>query len=1171
MECVRFTWTDRKNQVQNECDREGRYVGANLLDFRLLTFRQTYTLPLRKAAPLASSIDGSRSNSNSPSIANELHSPLSPLSPGSPLYPDGVFTPLWLTKHQVQVPVLFIAFFDILAASTVNANQDEQLKSDISSMRAAITKSGFKTKLAVVLVSDRSILQAPELEDRMLSIRRATGLDSKTGLFFVPPMSAIELSSFVQSMLTTMQPLCIDYYRDLTKHARRKKTRVSPSPLGSAVSGSIQPLSGSGWNTRYEVKQGVFAEFRQEMETADRHYSAAIDELFSTEGVLEMCPTSSPRWSEARVLCDILALRILRCQLKSSSTTGAAQSWINYRIRVAELLVRRGLGLDTQEWVSWKTRWAEIMAQLIDRAKLHAFQVSEKKQDESVDIAPAGIYAMPEKPSAAIDRIRPMNNLHHSGYWLQMAAKDGRNRRGRPAVESEGNTVQGPLSSPNPERAANDQNHMRNSADESNDSNVTNSARLAQAAVEQFRGKDQIRMAELIKLDLAQDYFDAKRYGDAESVLTQLWEDTTWRQDGWYDLLADLLVLLRQCAIQLNQAEIVLGATYELLGTQSALADNLSLDLARCLDNVETDPSNMVSLDIQDQQKLCPIAATFAFENKQTHVGEPLGCQLILASRMNESVAAVTLSSAKLHFGTSKVVSVTHKADNEIEDTQLVDFSDVAESIDGSLDMEANLTLGPKDRRIFNFVLRFRNAQTARLSRLVLAMKTEKFNIEHSFTEPSSLASDTLYIQSNSTFEQKFLRSMDAASVVVLPKPPKVQIVVHGVQKEYYTDEVIPLDIEIINSESDSVAGKIGVQVNGERDTTLALQWKEGDGVEPVDHEAQSTLDASIMKTISPLNAGQSLRLGLRVAAPAEPLKTSSEISLDYTLSSDKTAQLRKSFTLDLNFLAPFETKFNFGPLLYPDPWPSYFDPNSRGTTEHPDGIPQLWMLSCQLRSLAKQDISMRQVEALVDSASGDSHAATRNRDAGEKTVQQPGQLSRHSFEMRTQKYSLDDRRPTTIESTLHITWSRDHSTEPITTRIRVPRLTLPVSEPRVLCTLAESEEASEDFDAILHYHIENPSTHFLTFAITMEASEDFAFRGPKARSLSLAPMSRHKVEYCMALHDADDTESEGGKWIWPNLQVVDSYYQKTLRVHPAGDDVKVDEKGNIGVWIETS
>ena len=29
----------------------------------------------------------------------------------------------------MQVPVLFIAFFDILAASTVNADQDEQLKS----------------------------------------------------------------------------------------------------------------------------------------------------------------------------------------------------------------------------------------------------------------------------------------------------------------------------------------------------------------------------------------------------------------------------------------------------------------------------------------------------------------------------------------------------------------------------------------------------------------------------------------------------------------------------------------------------------------------------------------------------------------------------------------------------------------------------------------------------------------------------------------------------------------------------------------------------------------------------------------------------------------------------------------------------------------------------------
>ena len=84
-----------------------------------------------------------------------------------------------------------------------------------------------------------------------------------------------------------------------------------------------------------------------------------------------------------------------------------------------------------------------------------------------------------------------------------------------------------------------------------------------------------------------------------------------------------------------------------------------------------------------------------------------------------------------------------------------------------------------------------------------------------------------------------------------------------------------------------------------------------------------------------------------------------------------------------------------------------------------------------------------------------------------------------------------------------------------------------------------------------------------------MEASEDFAFSGPKYRTLSLAPLSRHCVEYNLTLYDDALPAQETGRWIWPSLQVVDSYYQKNLKVHPGGTNVKLDEKQMIEVWID--
>ena len=40
------------------------------------------------------------------------------------------------------------------------------------------------------------------------------------------------------------------------------------------------------------------------------------------------------------------------------------------------------------------------------------------------------------------------------------------------------------------------------------------------------------------------------------------------------------------------------------------------------------------------------------------------------------------------------------------------------------------------------------------------------------------------------------------------------------------------------------------------------------------------------------------------------------------------------------------------------------------------------------------------------------------------------------------------------------------------------------------------------------------------------------------------------------------------GRWIYPSFKVVDAYFQKTLRVLAAGEGVKSDGKGEVGVWV---
>lgn len=1069
---------------------------------------------------------------------------------------------MWLSKHQQQVPCLFLAFFDIAAG---DSSRDEQIKADLNIIRTSLSRSGFKTRFAAVLLSDRSILQAPDMEERLSSIRRLTSLDSKTGLFFMPPMSSnAEIATFVQSIMTTLQPLCVEHYRELTKHARRKKARGGPPPSASVHFGAgSQSLSASGWNCRHEVKQGVFAEFRQEMDVAERHYTTAIDELFSSEGIFEATASWSPRWEDARLLCDALAIRTIRCQLWMSQTTGAVQSWVNYKDRMRDLIDRRGKGSDTYGWAVWEARWAEAMSQLISRADVSVQRAPDGRiGDDDGGSAVMQFHTLPEKSYAGADRLRPFHMLHHSGYWLKLAIESTRERRKRamaipdedriPPGESPASAVANRVRSYDLYLASDP--HQEASHDHAQDL-----TRLTELATEQFEIKGQGRIMELLKFDLAKDLVQGNKYQEAKEVLLPLWESSSWRQEDWHQLFWELLVLLNTCAgpSRLNEPALMVATTYEMQSSTS-LAGELRRPLGQCLQDLDLKAEDIVRLKFRNTERVSPIALEFAFGNPESHVGESIECQLTISCRAKET-APLNLADVTLRFGSSRTIKV--KASQEsgsVEDgeTAFAVLENVQET-GGSLDGEAGLHFRAGRKRTISLNLPLREAGPLRLTEASFSIRAETFEIEHCFGEDCILAADSMVILDGKQIRRRHLPRTETTAVLVLPKPPKVKILLHGLQKKYYIDELVRMTVEVVNDEADTVEGKVSADGRNDDNGIVGLSWSDED--QPVSELVYTGLTT--------LEAGASRKFDLQVQAPANPGTTSMSIDIDYTLSFEKQSPLRKTHTLDISFMRPFEAQYNFGPVLYPGKWPSYFNAEIGSSEDNAGGIPQLWRLSSNVRSLATNPIVLHSMEMVKERIGGDSMCTMRELEQEEKQSLAPGKVAEQTFQLRTQKYSLEDRRPTALESSLLVAWSRDEDSATFTTTLAVPRLTLPVSEPRVLCTL--SDDSSADVDATLHYHIENPSTHFLTFALTMEASEDFALGGPKYRTLSLAPLSRHRVEYNITLYDDALAAKTTGRWVWPLLQVVDSYYQKNLKVHPGGPDVKMDDKGAIGVWIE--
>lgn len=1069
---------------------------------------------------------------------------------------------------------MIVAFFEMKAGDEMAL--DDSIKADINAVRAALSRSGFKTKFAAVLLSDTSILQAPELEERMSSIRRVTSLDAKTGLFFMPPMSSqAEIGTWVQGLLTTVQPLCVEYYRDLTKHARRKKARGSiPTPTAMPGRGAAQALSTPGWNCRYEVKQGAFAEFRQEMDVAERHYAQAIEDLFSSEGIFETTPSWSPRWGEARLLCDALALRVIRCQLWNGSTSGAVQSWSNYKARMKDLVDRRGKGSQTYSWEAWESRWAKVMAELTQRADFPAFRVLNKPAaDESVELTIPRIYASPEKSYPTAERLPPWRMLHHAGYWLRLAAKSSRARWTRALNIPDEDRVppgQSPASAVANRNRVYDHYLVPEPHEElplqgkQGFNHLMVIGTLTDQTVSEFTGRGQLRLSEHTSFEHAQDLAQAERYEEALKILVPLYEEASWRADHWHDFLGELLFLVHRCSQEVKDAEHLLASTWELLSGEFGLKPDVKVDLAHCLDDLRDDNRPRVSIECQDRDRVSPVTARFSFAERQGFVGEPLKCQLALSSSAPANVASISLSKVTIEVASLKTLEISHEAEGEAPPNEDLQLEEVAEALLAS----ANLTLQSGETRVFDFALTFRAAQDVELQQVSISIAADSFDLRHRFCDHRLLGCGWWYTQRDGQLWPTNLHCESSTTVTVLPKPPKLDMKLHGLRKQYYVGEQIRLQVDVVNNEADTVNGSITQKVVAADGTLLPSRWGDSER-DCSSKEAQADVEELSTSTLDALAPATTQMLNLHIDSPGNPTAHSLVINADYTLASEKFTPLKKTLTVELAYGALFEPKFNFGPLLHPAPWPSYFDATAEETERAPAGILQLWRLGCQFTSLAAEDVVITKAEVIQDHVDND--AMFEVIEAKHTETQQLASHARigRSFEVETRKYSLDDRRPTVLELSLAVSWSREKGSAPCVTKLPMPRLTIPSSEPRALCTMKHENEPGTD--VILQYHLENPSAHFLTFAVTMGASEDFAFSGPKHRALSLAPLSRHRVEYRLMVHDTVEESKQGdstGRWIWPALSVVDSYYQKTLRVQAAGPGVKADQQRGLGIWV---
>jgi hypothetical protein len=621
-------------------------------------------------------------------------------------------------------------------------------------------------------------------------------------------------------------------------------------------------------------------------------------------------------------------------------------------------------------------------------------------------------------------------------------------------------------------------------------------------------------------------------------------------------------------------------------------------DFNRCLDAVAAgDSKPTVVLNAEDVLSCCTftltpfglgqlltnlVSASLVFEKSEGNVGEPLQAQLTVVSLAQPDSAPIRLSEVRLDFdGSLRPIKLQADdvADQEgdapqcqISNITLRDETDPVDSTSFSFTTsmvgKADLTLRPSHTRVYNLTAIPREAGEANITSVTLAIEEEKFSFSYVTTNHQQRMPFWWMNSSQGPRKKRIGKGRDISACKILPKPPKIHISTPNLEKHYYTNERVALPVAMKNNEGDVAEVTMQVRLFGQPGSSVELSWSDN-----VDANIHSASDVaventahSISRRIGSLAPASTSEVQVILSNTVDASKYELEISVQYTLSSDPQTPISKSASVDLEFVRPFEANYDFLPRLHSQPWPNLFNFSGDLTTPDttkPEGIQQKWAVNSKLVSFASEPLDIEKISLVLINIHGGAvcELGTETLVMPQSTQILPGDLRESEFLVNVQKMGLDDRQSVTLDLSLDVHWKRVSSGNNATTTVSslaMPRFLIPMGEPRILA----SSVSSEQLPGLVHldYTLENPSIHSLTFNLTMEASEHFAFSGAKTRVLQMVPLSRHTVRYTLFAF-------KPGMWIQPHLLVIDTYFNKTLRVLPT-EGMQSDRKG-ILVWVD--
>ncbi|GAA6036838.1 hypothetical protein JCM8097_006306 [Rhodosporidiobolus ruineniae] len=1097
-------------------------------DFHCVLVDKNVRFPPLKARPPPPS-------AQQPQPPPALHSPISPLTPTSPLYPDGIMAPIWIRKHRELVPSVFILVLRLFehpqGQTTHNPldpserdeeerHHDAELVREIVDRKRATSERGIK--LAVVLLCSRALLDDPALDFRLSLIRRQSGLDTRASLFVISPVSQNEVNNFVQSIRQELFPAALDYYREHGRRVRRKRAR-------QVLKGG---LNERGWNVRYDYKLALFAEMRSEIEVSLKHYEDSYENLLDMFAQPGLLAPRTKRWAEAKVLADCLSIKIGKLYLYLNEPSRALAQLNQHVYRFRELSTSWQIGVETFEFWSWLSKQYRLFADLTAIALRAGYRLPSLRPPPTPRTALPPGTSPNSLPSPGL---MPLNILQHAGFYYHLAAVCAVERRERfRAIKRELEGTDG------------GKEMLEKSPALAHEQKVDHAEQIIQLltkAYEFFKAHKAKNMTFEIAAQIASAHMENGKPDLAFKFYDRISKNYRKR---WRDILDALLRASFRAAVRSEDWESAIRVGLEVLAPSSKISvDEREEHSKELLDILRTESpaspdNNLISLDSADSAPLFDCHLTF--RHPSTHVSSPVPFQLVLSSPASARSSALTFSSFDIHFNNDRpAINVKH-VEGGAEGGRVV-----LGKVEEERERTADLRWKDGERKVFLGAVSLDRELSLTVDKVVLHASIGQWQLSLAIRPDTTKQEAVWYLKDGSTVP---LPHQNAYVCRVVRRDLKTSVETSYAEPAYVGEE-FPINVDVKNEDV------VDVQV------FLVLFLQPGDDgtqnrVLVDDQSSTSVIESLSLGTLSP---GASLRktfllssLGLPgtrnmdVTVRAIPTLSSSSNSSPSALSpaavpSPTETTRTLSVPTVLPFVAAFDTQLHHRrrpvkALLdfeEPDGWEGASEATAavRVRAEGPWEVEVMGMrLSCE------NSTSLRMIDSSLSSFDGGQ-------------TWRPGDLFNALFRLDVRPL-LHEHQPPATGAFLELTWKRAGSSTSTTTAILLPPIQPLPLLPTITLSLPPYLVLHEP--TTLTYRFSNPTPRLVTLSSQLDSAtvaSSFVFAGPRRLpEWVLAPNEEREVSVRVV-------PLMVGEWALPRLRVWEVEHPP-----PPSDYAQVDEEG---------